>query len=419
MRNNGQGLGDTMPDRSASVLVGVLPAAVLTLPSGASVAYGLLVLFSLWRLAVRSPGGAPAPTDRVALAALAAVPVGISFSLLTHANFDWNELEPTTLLALAIPVFLYLRKVYLDLRFFVGGSAIGAIGAALMALWQTTIGGLERADGLTHWLPFGEMSLLLAFFSLAGFGLAPSAWWRGLSAVGFLAGMTATVLSGTRGAWIAIPVLLVLLLIAPRRWPRRQLAGTALAIAAACAIGFSLPQVHERVRAAVAELGRFGTDGNFNATTSVGIRLELWRGAATLIAERPLIGHGFGSFPREIRRLYGEGQLRFDGQNRHAHDQYLHTLAEEGVVGLGLLVFYLGAAARRFWTAARLTGQTGYAGLAGLMLTAGYGIYGLTQVFFAHNNSIIFLAACTAILLAATRRADDGAAAIRPAARRT
>jgi len=406
MSSREQGFVGAKPDRLASWLTGLLPAAVLTLPSGASIAYGLLVLFSLWRLSTAVPGRPSPKTDYLTLAALAAVPASILFSLFAHAQFDWSELEPAALLALAIPVFLYLRKVDFDLRFFAGGSALGAAGAGAIALWETTVGGLDRADGLTHWLPFGEMSLLLAFFALAGFRLDPSIRWRALVLVGFFSGMTATVLSGTRGAWAAIPVLLLLLLIRASRRSRRMLPGAVAAFVAAGVIGFALPQVQERLQTAVAEFGRFDAEGSFKPDTSVGIRLELWRGAHLLIGERPLIGHGFGSFPHEIHRLYDEGHLRFDGQNRHAHNQYLQTLTEEGILGLALLLFYLGTAAHRFWVAAWRSGQSTYAGLTGLMLVSGYGVFGLTQVFFAHNNSIIFLTACTAILLAAIGRVD-------------
>ena len=47
--------------------------------------------------------------------------------------------------------------------------------------------------------------------------------------------------------------------------------------------------------------------------TNVGTRLELWKGAAMLIAEHPLFGMDFAGLPRAPGRVCAAGPARSDG----------------------------------------------------------------------------------------------------------
>lgn len=87
----------------------------------------------------------------------------------------------------------------------------------------------------------------------------------------------------------------------------------------------------------------------FSGTTSV--RFELWRLAWNLFKESPIVGIGFGRYNDILHsgfnRLYGlPGIIMFNIEHYyfytsgHAHNSYLHFLAETGFIGLGLLLLF-------------------------------------------------------------------------------
>jgi O-antigen ligase len=77
-------------------------------------------------------------------------------------------------------------------------------------------------------------------------------------------------------------------------------------------------------------------------------RLPIWLETWTMITERPLLGHGFGSYPALISG-YREGPtgLVF----AHAHSDYLEAAAEGGLAGISIIGFWLALFARRLFRA--------------------------------------------------------------------
>src|SRR6185436_11259345 len=70
-------------------------------------------------------------------------------------------------------------------------------------------------------------------------------------------------------------------------------------------------------------------------------RHELWAIATRLVAERPLLGVG----PDNFRLRYAAYLVRQDlgDARKTAHSLYLETAAGSGLVGLGLLLAFLGS----------------------------------------------------------------------------
>ena len=73
-------------------------------------------------------------------------------------------------------------------------------------------------------------------------------------------------------------------------------------------------------------------------------RLPLWTAAATMFADRPLLGHGWGAYGNLLSSYRAEptGFMYL-----HAHNEYLEVAADAGVVGLVLLTMFLALFVRR------------------------------------------------------------------------
>ena len=80
--------------------------------------------------------------------------------------------------------------------------------------------------------------------------------------------------------------------------------------------------------------------------TSSGLRLSYWHRSIEAFAERPLTGHGVGSWNTEFRRLEGS-HLRKDAESlRNPHQEYLMWAVQLGLVGVALFLAFLAALVR-------------------------------------------------------------------------
>lgn len=74
-------------------------------------------------------------------------------------------------------------------------------------------------------------------------------------------------------------------------------------------------------------------------SSSITGRLEFWRVALKLFANKPITGYGLGTFFQSYYLEYGGNEW----YSRFTHNHYLQTASELGIIGLGLLLlFFLG-----------------------------------------------------------------------------
>jgi O-antigen ligase len=219
------------------------------------------------------------------------------------------------------------------------GVTLVGVGAQLHQRWWSP-----------EWLPMGRLQadqflgrtsgffgipnsqaawLLLVLPPLVG-GLAAGRRGRGVGGALGLLGAGLLVLGVgltiSRGAWLATLGLLVLwpLLGSESTW-RRRLAWSGLALAAGLLLGGALyawaPGVKPRFDAMVREGGEH-------------TRPIMWRGAWQLWRDAPVWGTGAGSYNVLFERHRPEN---YRDEPRWAHQDYLNTLSDYGLVGVGLV----------------------------------------------------------------------------------
>lgn len=116
-----------------------------------------------------------------------------------------------------IPAFIACRRYLRDTRFLWFGLALAPFGSLLYALWQFNLAhGDIRASGAVEVIPFGDLAIAMGFMALASFYVTrrPRRTWQYLLAgAALIAGTLTSILSGTRGGWIALPVLIVIAIL--------------------------------------------------------------------------------------------------------------------------------------------------------------------------------------------------------------
>ena len=147
--------------------------------------------------------------------------------------------------------------------------------------------------------------------------------------------LTLGFLQGRSGHMVALGMLTLAGMYAiPRkfRWATLAIPFVAFALIAAGSESF-----RHRMTQVVSEVTAYSQNGAMDSSS--GTRLAYWGTSLKAIAERPLLGHGSGSWNLEYRRLGGDKAA--SSTIGDPHQLFLLWAAEGGLVGLALLISVL------------------------------------------------------------------------------
>jgi O-antigen ligase len=225
---------------------------------------------------------------------------------------------------------------------------------------------------------------------------------------GVFMGLLASVLSQSRGGWLALLLLLPVLLWLALRWlPAARVwrgAGAMALVALLLGAAFH-DSLRQRTALAWQEVQAYEDSGE--AHTSIGQRLAHWKLAWRLGLDKPLLGWGSAGYEQEKHLRAERGEVSpFVTQFSHAHNELLDTLARRGLLGVMALLCFYAVPLAMFWPtrrrAQRCQAQARDEDLAlrlvGICLVVSYIGFGFTQVFFAHNSGNLFYLFMVAIL---------------------
>lgn len=271
------------------------------------------------------------------------------------------------------------------------GLVVGGLGAGAIAAHERFVLGAYRADNGMNAIPFGNLSLLLGVLALVAMlgrlcrPQRPSPWLTAALGLAAVAGLTGSVLSGTRGGWVAVPVLLwmgyrAFRVVFPRRQMLMMAGGLGLLIAGLVAMTpITDYGVSKRLDKAVSDIERY-LDGD--SGSSVGLRLDMWQAGGRLFLEKPLLGWGEGRLQVARDALVEEGVLHPEvSLYDQLHSDIIDTLARRGLLGLLTLLALYGVPAWLFARHLHLSrdAQTRTLALSGLMVCVAFVDFGLTQ----------------------------------------
>lgn len=325
------------------------------------------------------------------------------FSAEGIANILWHGLESRNYdkvirFALAIPAFYLIKWAKPQLEWAWAGLACGSLGASATAFFEKFIVGIDRPNGFTHPIQFGNLSMLMGMFCLAGLGWAAGLHhhkkrhlFLALLGLGALGGLMGSLLSGSRGGWIGLPLVLLVLFKAYHGFftLRTKIIAITLVFLGAISL-FYTPQipVKDRITAALSDVTQY-KQGNSN--TSVGARFEMWHGALLLIKEKPLLGWGKEAYQPAMTALADQNKINpIASHFGHAHNEILDQTAKHGLVGLILLLALYLAPIWYFNPYLKHPNLSIRAiAVAGTLLSVAYIDFGLSQAFLSHNSGVM------------------------------
>lgn len=391
------------------------PALLLLLPTVANASFGLLVALSVVAVAVSLRAGRDAWRPLIRNWPLMTAMASLPLALLWHQLAARPGLPhiPYTYWRFALFVPLAGGLVWMGraVRLIEWGFVVGAIGSACL-IHQTV--GLVRPMhvGVFNLIPFSNLCLLMGMLALISIGWGQRHWLEiALKVLAGIAGLYGSYLSGTRGNWIAIPVLLLVVIMsapyirARLRWPL-----LIALVAAMGAVGYASEGVTDRWRAAAHGLSDFAHGQDVN--TPEGFRLQLWRGSLRLLARQPWVGTGPENWKASIAQLSRDGELTPAATNfDHSHNDILYAAATLGVPGLLAVLALYFVPAIFFLRNIRHADETArIAAASGLAVVAGFFLYGLTETMFYGSLANAFysltLATCFALIAGSKEPAE-------------
>lgn len=385
-----------------------------SVPSGSSYGSALLLLTSLHYLAER-PALRLSAEDKAIVYALACFFAVAALVFILHDN-PLPTLDSPSRFLLAIPIFLLLIKYPPRQSWLWAGVAIGAYSAFGVALWQQNVYGWTDVDGLSNGVRYGGICTILSVLCVAGLLWAQRSnvrriWlWRLLLASGALAAAYGAIASGTRGAWISVPVVFILF-CAGLLSKRNMYLGCTLAVALLVAVSTWYVAVPNNPIRAGYERATEDVSQYFvhrNTSGSIAGRLEAWRAVFINFPEKPILGWSVKDYKARLEQQVAAKELEpIVLTIPHTHNLYTETLRYQGIAGLvpilALFIFPFWFFCKRLRSRTRNVRILAIAGTSHLTV---FGILGLSHTVLYRNDTLLFFFITLMVVWACMKREE-------------
>ena len=402
---------------AVALLVAAFPALSLVLHNAANACLYLLLICSLVAGICRfKPMGIAFPqllkTYWPLHLAMAAWCIAVLLNQFSTGDFAGKHYDRALRLALFAP--LPWIMLLLPFRFLktVEWTAVAGVFAAAIKAYLLTSGGSERPTniGFLSAIAYSDIALLLGTIA------ALSLWWDErrtmpstiLKVTAFFAGIYTTMLTGVRGSWLAIPLVLIIMFFFETKIGLRRKLLIAATCAALVGVAFSMSTVaQQRVRDAVSDVRQYQSGAN--PDTSIGMRLQMWHAAWLLFQEHPVFGAGRENYSPGVQRLAAQGVISPAAAHfAHSHNELLFNLAIGGIFGLLAILGIYCIPAYYFYREMRHRDPRVHTAAAmGISVCLCYFVFGLTDLMFFWTAIGAFYTMSIALFLACIIRCKE------------
>ncbi len=357
------------------------------LASGTSVTLVCAFLWAIVSLAAKRFRFEMSRTDRIVAWCLTFYVLVTMLSVVVHPDAS----KGVTFIFKMIP-FLAIWAVLPRLRaslpgrlvpFLITGAGIGMIGSLIFSIVQIAFLSPRAEGGAGNAAVFGLFTVLFGSISLLN-AHSDSKTERFIAIAGFACGLVCAFLSGTRSAWLVMPINFVILYWYLRGQTLPTITNVVKVVGAVIIVGIiaiAAMKVTERYHALESDIVQL--DRQPDSINSLNARLMLWSAAKRAFLASPLIGYGPQnrmSRVNEILNLPPDKKMSFT----HVHNGLLNAAVDSGILGVLSVVGLLAApiiAARK-----KEPGPGRDLAIAiSLLLVSSYVVTGMLGIMFGHD----------------------------------
>jgi len=325
----------------------------------------------------------------------------------TYASHRWFFAGEIRFL-FAIPIYLYLRQIPDIWNWILRGIPLGAVIIGLTGIidfsMRYSAGDVAMifAEGAYGHIFQGNIAALLSIFSyLAIDYFKDDKLFYKLCVAGAALALIGAVLSVTRNAWLSVVVLYFIAFMARGGVSKYSSALSIKRIVVVIAILIPALYFLSGIDYVKARFERVAEEpvAYFNADrskpipfTSIGFRLEQWRGVLLAFEEKPILGHGVGNMGKVTNALIREGKINEvvylehtekTGRPTHVHSAYFEYLGDAGLIGLLVTILIM---AYPMYVAIKKRKKNKLAWKFVFIHNFAFAIASLTEVPFIRNN---------------------------------
>ena len=226
--------------------------------------------------------------------------------------------------------YQFLAK-YFDLFLVLNAALIGGVAA-----YQYYYLNIPRIYGYSHPILYADVSMALAgvilcrmFFSRTHWVLYPA----------FVACIIAAVLTQTRGALIALPVILVTLFFLTKAYQNKKLLLLTFIMAGLFVASITMKEspISYRFTSTADQMKNLFSSSAQIQTAPPFLRMEFWKNSYILWKTNPVLGIGPGDYNIEMKRLVDSGKsINTSDMNYNwtPHSNIVNSLVTSGITGL-------------------------------------------------------------------------------------
>lgn len=399
-----------------STLLFTYPLLALVVRGWVGKLFFLLLVLSIFSL-VRSPAFDRSTWDVNAVlfaVAMASATLAVILSQAYHHDFKLTPYDEASRLLFAVPIYLAIRMGNFGMTNFLHYAfPLGAIIALVTVGLDPNPPAAGRLGSyFLNVIHFGDLALMLGFLSLFSIDLGQknSLFSVLVKLTGLFAGLYLSIQSGSRGGWLAVPVLSVIWILFANNLKvlTRVLAASAVTVLLIIVGYFFVDTINQRIIEVYRDLAAFH---HGNEDTSVGLRLQIWQGAITVFKENLLFGAGTEGYRQWMLLLSKSGSitsLAGEFAVAEVHNQILSYAVRYGIVGLvSISAVYFVPLVLFARTLRTSGGQKRLAGLMGICAVTGFLVFGMSVEIFNLKNTITFYSLTLACLFAVATQYPD------------
>lgn len=296
---------------------------------------------------------------------------------------------------LIIPIYFLVREQRDSWRWLLYGSMVGILLIFIQSVYE-----VHWQDRTTAWGAYsknliGPFSALLGFWILFLWYERNNLFWKVMIVLLFVMAVLATALSGSRGAYVGMLIMLAggMLLLIRMRW---VLGVIILVIGFLAIIYQNSPIVHEGVNKAVISYNDYMRDPDIVhskiSDDSTMVHLEMWRASRYFFHDHPILGVGPGNFQAAAKKYAQEGKVNpAIADHGHPHNSFLEALYSKGIIGLISLLLLLYYPFYILFTTRRQSHSSANMGMLHIIGISAFSLFDASPILFNNYTSILLL----------------------------
>ena len=299
-------------------------------------------------------------------------------------------------------IALALYKSEINVNYLLAGVKVGLIVLGIITGNQL-LSGVYRPSGVINADVFANIAVSM-FFIVFVFFQQESFKHKIITLISLLSGFFVIVVSGTRGAWVSLLLLLGVYLYF--LYKQKTKSNKVSIIVVLVVLGSSLSvfnfnqYANDRVNIAYTEASNWFSGDQI--PNSVSNRLEMYSIAIDNAKDVPFFGHGLRTSNIVLHNKTPVIFRNYVSSYNHLHNAYLTNLYNGGIPLLSALLLLLFVPLRIFIKENSLNRENPVF-IAGLLLTVGYASYGMVNILFGDvfmNAFYVFFLAIFLLLTA-------------------